>query len=85
MACGSSWKASLAADFEHQSDRLSEIGEAVLFVLTLAIGTWNFQAGGPKAALVRFAAMEDGGVVFHSSQVSQVPGLSSWQTRGERH
>ena len=46
---------------EHQLNGVAEVGQTFLFGLTLSVRAGHFQAGRPKAALVRFAAMHDVG------------------------
>lgn len=56
---------------QNQLHGIREVSEAFVLSFALAVGSGDFEAGGPKAAFVRLATVEDRGVVFHSGEVTQ--------------
>jgi hypothetical protein len=54
--------------FQEQCDRVPKVLKAILACLALSVGARNFKTGGPKTALVYFAAMDDGCELPHIGQ-----------------
>ena len=55
--------------FEQQPDRGAQISQALLFRLTLPVGTGDLETGGPKASFVGFAGMNDRGELCHGVKI----------------
>ena len=67
----------LPFSLEQQADRGTQIGQTLLFRLTLSVGTGDLEAGGPKSAFVRFAWMNYGCKLCHGVKIGRTRGPSS--------
>jgi hypothetical protein len=55
----------LALGFKQELDSVLKVGQTFFLGFTLTICARHFQAGCPKPAFLRFAAMQDGRQLFH--------------------
>ncbi len=67
----------LPFSLEQQADRCTQIGQTLLFRLTLSVGTGDLETGGPKSAFVRFAWMNYGCKLCHGVKIGRTRGPSS--------